>query len=371
MSSQTKAAAIQFLANASILSTFTYIPIFAGNIGITDIGVTYLVAGYAFAAFITNFVVGRLADVRGRRLFMKIGLILSAISFALIPFASNFYLLFAIRVFNGFAIGIYPAALTAYVYEQKMTMGRFAGLGSLGWGVGTFIAGLIAKICLNEVFGLASLFFILAFLISLKLEPIDSVRIKVPLFPKEVIKRNWHVYAALFARHSTAFAIWTLWPLFLYNYIHADLFWVGIIQTTNMITQAVFMFIVTDHFRPRPLIYAGLFLSAVSFYSFTLAWDVITILPTQIVLGASWAFLYVGVLKYLTDYNKERATATGILGSILSLSNLLGPFIASILYATYNSYLPSMYLASIVSLIALFIFIPVAQRRKHLETFID
>ncbi len=57
---------------------------------------------------------------------------------------------------------------------------------------------------------------------------------------------------------------------------------------------------------------------------------------TQIVLGFSWATMYVGSLKFITEKNTETATAGGWFNSVTSLSSIVGPilggFIATIGY---------------------------------------
>ncbi len=344
------------MAGASILSAFTYIPILArDHMSADEFYITLLVGAYAAASFISSYLFGRAGDIHGRRRILHIGLLLSTISFGLILLAGNLETLFLVRILNGFTIGIYPGALAAYAYESKMKMGRFASFGALGWGFGTLLAGYAAGFGIYYAFLVSTIFFIVAFASALSLPPIEHKPIHVPLFPIETIKRNSAIYAAVLIRHSSAFAIWTLWPLFLVD-LGGDLFTIGIIQAVNAVSQVVFMITITDRIECRKLISIGLVASAITFGWFALVQSIMEIIPVQVLLGLSWACLYVGALKFVTEKNEDRATASGLLTSVLAISGIIGPIYATILWAIWGSYLPIILFASLSSVIALIVF---------------
>ncbi len=347
------------MAGAAVLSTFTYIPLLVkGLLGGSELIVTVLTGTYATASFVGSYLFGRAGDIYGRRLTLRLGLLFAALSFALLYLVDSMEVLFLVRALNGFTVGMYPGALAAYAYESKMKMGRFASFGSLGWGVGTLIAGYAASFELRLAFVIASLFFCLAFLSSLTLPPIDRVRVKVPLFPVETMRRNLPVYIAVLIRHSSAHALWTLWPLFLVS-LGADEFAVGIIQATNSISQFFFMILITDKYDCHSLIQTGLGTTAVAFTYFlvvALYFDWVQLLPSQLLLGFAWSCLYVGALKYVTQNNVERATASGLLTSIMSVSGVIGPVIAAVLYSLWPGYVLIILYGTVMSLVAMVVF---------------
>jgi len=344
------------MAGAAILSAFTYVPILARDyLGADEFYVTVLVAGYATAALVSSYIFGRAGDIHGRRIVLRIGLLIAALSFAMLMLVQDETTLFVVRVINGFAVGMHPGALAAYAYDSHMPMGRFASFGALGWGVGTFLTGIAATQDIYSAFALSSLFFVVAFASALTLPPVDRVRVRVPLFPIETLKRNFAVYAAVFIRHSSAFAIWTLWPLFLSD-LGADLFTIGIVQAANSISQVVFMLTITDRIECSRLISVGLLASAATFMWFTLVSSVLEILPSQTLLGFSWACLYVGSLKYVTQKNVERSTASGLLSSVLSIAGVFGPIYASVLYLLWPGYHAILMFAVAMSLFAFVLF---------------
>ena len=352
-----KTETIQMMAGAAVLSSFTYVPILARDVlGAEEVWITLLVGGYATAAFVSSYIFGRAGDVYGRRIVIRLGMVAAIISFGLLLLSQDFQTLFLVRLTNGFCVGVYPGALAAYAYESKMKMGRYASWGALGWGAGTLLAGYAAGTAIYPAFLMSTLFFVVAFLSAMTLPPIERVSVKVPWFPVDTFKRNMSVYLAVFIRHSSAFAVWTLWPLFLSD-LGADSFLIGVVQATNAVAQVLFMVAFTDRLDCRRLIQMGLLSSAATFVLFILSSDVYQIILTQILLGFAWATLYVGALKYVTERNVERSTASGLLQSVLSLSGVAGPIMAAVIYTLWPGYEPIMIYAAVMSLVALLIFL--------------
>ena len=347
-----KSYIIQFLSRAGLFCSIIFVPIIIQeDFNGSDLDVGIIIAIYSFAVFISMITFGRLSDIKGRRKFLRIGLFASSITFFIQIFAYDTVSFAVLRFIAGLCAGIFPASLIAYVYESKKLMGKFASFGSLGWSFGSIIAGYIAVIWYTQsVFIFSSLFFFISFLISLRLPKIERVTIKVPLFPKKLIKKNMSVYSGIFIRHSGATMIWVFFPNYILD-LGASKLWIGIIYAINMGTQFFVMFFITDKVKSKTLMQIGFILSSITFFSFTLARDYIEILPTQIPLAFSWAFLYVGSLKFVTEKNIERATASGFLESILRLSTIFGAMVGGILASFYGRN-GVIYIASIMAIIA-------------------
>ena len=73
----------------------------------------------------------------------------------------------------------------------------------------------------------------------------------------------------------------------------------------------------------------------------------------QILLGISWAALYVGSLKSLTENNQENATAASLLNSTSSISFIFGPIFAFFIYTFFESYELIMLFAAFFSLVSM------------------
>jgi MFS family permease len=106
-----------------------------------------------------------------------------------------------------------------------------------------------------------------------------------------------------------------------------------------------------DRYRSSTLVVAGLLGSFSTFVLFLAAWDFWSMLAIQIVLGFSWATLYVGSLKFITEENPETGTAGGWFNSVTSLSSIVGPILGGFVAAV--SYALTFEVAAIMALVAL------------------
>jgi MFS family permease len=361
-----KIGMIQAMAGAAMLSSLTYTPILARDyLGIDELFITIIVGSYATAAFISSYIFGRAGDVYSRRVVLQFGLCLSTISIVILILVTTPEALFLVRILNGFCIGMYPGSLAAYAYDKKIKMGRFASFGAVGWGIGTVFAGIAGSFGIYYTFFLSSIFYAFAFVSALTLPALKRTKIKVPWFPVETFKRNYLVYLSIFIRHGSASALWTLWSLFLVD-LGGDYIIIGFIQATNSISQFVFMIILTDRLDSNTLISAGLLATMINFVGLALVTNIMQVFITQVILGLSWACLYVGSLKFVTENNEDRSTASGLLASMISLASVIGPVITLILYSIWPSYIPLILNAALMSLIA-FVFFRISIRETSLK----
>jgi MFS family permease len=354
---------IQFLANASIMMSAIFIPNFADELGATEAEIGLIGGAYGFAIFFSSYIFGRASDMRDRRSFLTIGLFFSTITFFLQIFARDALSLMVIRALAGFSIGIFTAPLVAYVFEAGGRLGTFSAYGSLGWAIGSVLAGVIAQhgetlthisrlLPYWEVFFLSSMFFLISLYISLTLPEVVMKRVQVPLFPIDLIRRNAFVYLPAFLRHTGAFSIWIIFPLFLVE-LGASKFWIGIIYFFNAGTQ----FLIMRHLDLRNdvvMIKMGLALSAMVFFSYTLAGNFYHVMPIQVLLALSFSFLYVGSLLYLTRTNEEKATSVGILNSVTNIAVAVGPIFGGVVSQAWGFH-AVMYFAAALAFLGMII----------------
>jgi len=337
---------IQLLSYASLIMGLIVVPLFASDLGASYFEVGVIVAAYGFTIFFSSYIFGRASDIHGRRIILILGLVASSIAFFLQIFADSVTSLVLMRALVGFCAGIYPPALIAYVYEQKEGLGTFSAYGSLGWAIGSFLTGVVASY--NGVFLIGSLFFFAAFLVSLRMPEGEFKSVKIPLFPTELLMENSTVYLPFLLRHLGAFAIWAIFPLYLAD-LGADRFWIGILYGVNSLTQ-FFVMMRLNRFDGARLVRWGLVVSALAFIAIALAQNHWQMLPTQILLGFSWSFLYVGSLLFLTKKNIERATSVGILRSLIGLAGIFGPILGGLISQLYGL-VWTMYFAAALTLI--------------------
>nr|BAL60237.1 transporter, major facilitator family [Candidatus Acetothermum autotrophicum] len=321
-----------FLATTATTIAGTFIPLYAHQLGADDVGVGLLAAITALATVLTNLICGHAADRYGTRAFIVFGLLASAISTLVQIAAFDFGSLVLLRVLNGLALGVYPAALISHVQASKERLGRFSAFGSLGWTVGSLLAGTIATyFTIRGTFVAASLLFFVAYLLAMRFgvrPPDPNGQQTVSLW--QVFLRHRSTFISVMIRHIGAHMIWAFWPLFLQR-LGADYFWIGVTSAINTGTQFVVMYFLTDRAWSTGLLRLGLFLSSVTFITFALAPTFWWILPTQVLLGISWATLYVGGLRAATEGNPNPGAASAIFTSVLNISMVIGPALGAAL----------------------------------------
>ncbi len=117
---------IQAISNCAISASAIFIPIFAKELGASYLSIGLIGTSYGMAIFLSSYIFGRLSDMYGYKLFLKIGLLVAGFAFFFQSFASSPTTLLLIRFMAGFSAGIFPASLATYVYESKRKLGRFA-----------------------------------------------------------------------------------------------------------------------------------------------------------------------------------------------------------------------------------------------------
>ncbi|HIH98762.1 MAG TPA: MFS transporter [Thermoplasmata archaeon] len=346
-----KTQSIHLLYQSAASSSLIFIPLLAEGFGAQEWEIGVIGAVYGTALFASSYLFGRLSDIHNKRFIILLGLAASGLAFALQIFAGDVISLTVARGLAGFAIGIFPPALVAYVYEAKIRFGRFLSFGPLGMAIGAFFAGLIA--IYYQIFIFSSLCLLLAFLIGLTLPAIRSKPMKIPRFPKHLIKRDFFVYLSLFFRHVSANAVWIIFPLFV-KQLGGTLVGISLLYTVNYIGQFIFMNLF-DRFKSSKLIICGFSGSALTFLCYAFTQNFYQFIPIELLLAFSWSSLWVGMNLHLLNRNVEHSTVIGLLTSTQSISIACGPFIGGWV-AYFLGYRATMWFAFALSLLALLTF---------------
>lgn len=318
---------IQFLSNmANVLSLF-FIPVFARSFGASYFEVGLIVSVYSAATLLSSFVFGRLGDLHRLRTTLLGGLGFSSLAFFLQIFASDPATLMLSRAFTGFTVGICPGALIAYVHYRKESLGKFVSLGSLGWMAGFLLAGLIGG-KMNMLFLLSAVFYIFCFLQALKLKDVPKPRLEIPYFSLDTLLKNSGIYFSLFLRHTGALGVWAFYPLYL-KQLGASDFWIGFIYAINPAVQFLIMRRL-DSFENKKLIHAGYLVSVIGFVSYALAPSYLYIIPSMFLVACAWSFLYVGSTRQVVELNPDKATAAGLINSMIGAAGVAGGILGGV-----------------------------------------
>ncbi len=304
-------------------ASIVFMPLYAEDLGASNLMVGLTRSSYGAAFLISAFIFGRLSDLHGRLIFIRLGLALAAGAYLLQIIAPNPVLLLLIRALVGFCLGMSISAIMAYVHESGARVGSVAAYGSLGWAVSAVIAGVFEEY--STLFIASAAAVVLALLVSFILREEKRVLMEVAVFPLDIIWSNRKIYFPFLLRHMGATAIWAIFPLFLAD-MGASKSWIALLWGINLGGQFVAMLIV-QRFSPTRMFTTGLILSIAVFTIYAIATDYIQLVPVQVILAISWSCLYIGALNFLLMKNMERGTALGLLYSANHLGNSVGPFL--------------------------------------------
>lgn len=318
--SQEITAILHCLFNAAWILAVLFIPLIAYQYTNNIFLISLMLAVYNAAFFISSLVFGRFGDTRSRRRVVGLGFLTSALIYTAHLLIKNTGTMFLIRGLAGWTSGMIPGSLTALAWGTSL--GLFTGLGSLGMLIANLLAAVIKSDTL--IFLTAALFSLLGFSLIFGVRE-NGPRLKVPRLPVRIMMRNLNVYLPFLIRHSAAQAIWAVYPLYLFQ-LGATRFQISMIYALNPLSQFIFM-LALERWKSVTLMKMGVLASAAAFLGFGLATNLWVILAFQVVLGYSWANLYMGSVKYLLENNTEQATAGGILNSLIGLSGIIGPLL--------------------------------------------
>lgn len=319
---------VQFFSNMANVLSLLFIPVFAESLGASYFEVGFIVGIYSATTLLSSFVFGRLADLYRLRTVLLGGFGFSAAAFLLQVFAADPFSLMFARALAGFSVGIHPGALIAYIYYQKQSLGKFISLGSLGWMAGFLAAGLIG-IRMDVLFGFSSLCYAFCFLQASGLKDIKKQELSTSYFSFKTLLNNSGTYFSLFLRHTGAVGIWTIFPLYLQE-LGANAFWIGVIYAINPAAQFIIMRML-DPFENEKLIRTGYLLSEVGFISFIFAPSYLYVIPGMFVIACSWSFLYVGSTRRVVELNPDKATAAGLINSMIGAAGVAGALFGGVL----------------------------------------
>ncbi len=381
---------MQLLTNIAYTSSTLFIPVYASETGANSAEIGAIVASYSVALLVSNYTLGRLSDIYGRKLILAVSLMFASLMAFLQLEATSPLVLLTVRFFLGLSAGS-SSSLIAYAIDLKRDLGYFSSIAAMGSAIGQGFAGIVIYLfagrtighsLFTPVFLMSSLLLFMSFVLSLQIKyPVHHSAGSVRFFPAGVFSRGRAAYLSLSLRHFGATAIWALFPLFClaltptsYPY-SLRLALVASIYVLNSVVQIVSMRLLTPGRSARALLLSGLALSAVTFFSFTLARNFAELAATQLLLGVGWSFMYVGGLRYVVERSSSRGASAGLLASFMAMSGIGGPIaggaiatsVASLGFGDAGGYLAVMYVAAILTAVAAVVFYLMEYRGARMQ----
>ena len=128
----------------------------------------------------------------------------------------------------------------------------------------------------------------------------------------------------------------------------AQLYEISIVYVSNTLTAFILMNLMASKIKIRNVtkFKIGIGLTTFVFIGLSQITEWWMAMPFMSLVGATWAFLYIGGNFHLME-NNPKSTSTGIFSSTLSIATVIGPVIAGSI-AFYFEYVSVMYFAIIV-----------------------
>ena len=336
-----------FFQHAGVSIVFVFMPIIAKGVTDSILEIGLIVASFSFAQILSEIYFGRHSDKKGTRLkFIRIGFIGCAAAFGLHYFADDITLLFLARIGAGIASGIMIPAMIAYAYElnvERKKAETIISFHALGWLAGIAAAGFAND--LKLIFLISAASFVIGLMFTIKLPNISQEKELEPGTTKKIIVKNKFLFLSLLLRHIGAAAVWTILPLMLIEKLGAELYQISIIYVANTLTAFILMNLMASriNFSNITKFKIGIGCTVFVFVGLSVITDWWMAMPFMALVGATWAFLFIGGNFHLME-NNPRSTSTGIFSSTLSISMVIGPIIAGIIAFAFD-YVVVMYFA--------------------------
>lgn len=332
------------------------LPHYVQSFGVSSTVVTLLFAAFAFFSFFSAPYLGSLSDRIGRRPVLIISIVSSAIGWFLFARAWSVAILFAARIIDGLAAGNITAAQSALAdiakddTERVANMGLFGALFGVGFIVGPALGGLLAiagnSVPFYFVGGLATLNAILAYFFLPETHVTKDPLKKISANPFAPIRdgfRNremrglffvWFLFGIALAVQQGVFA---LYAQELFGMSAQTTGWlfaaIGVLIVINQMVLAKKLWLV--QFTKTRLAYTMLVVFAIGMIaqSVPILWVFLVSLVLTTIGQGNLRMVFSGLIA---NHNpNKRGEYLGISASIMSLSMVVGPLLATVAYASH------------------------------------
>jgi MFS transporter, DHA1 family, multidrug resistance protein len=337
--------AVMFLVMVGFGIIIPVIPFYAEELGASPTELGLLMAVYSFMQLLFAPIWGRVSDRIGRKPVMMIGILGLAISFFLMAFSSQLWMLFAARIIGGMLSAANMPTAMAYVADITSAEDRGKGMGiigaatGLGFIFGPAIGGVFSEMSLTIPFYLAGTSSIITFFLVLLV-------LKESLSPeqrknKAAKEKQSMIQQAFKGSASILFFLQLFISLSLsgleatYAYFAADAAGLGAVELgyifmimglAQAVIQGGLVGRLTKKFGEGFVIQLGIIVSAIGFGLILLTSNFATAALFLTIFGIGNGLIRPGVSSLLTKTSGSgHGSATGLLSSFDSLGRIIGP----------------------------------------------
>lgn len=329
------------------------LPFYVQSFGVSDTVVTLLFTIYALLSFVSAPYLGSLSDKYGRRPILIVSILSSAIGWLVFASAKSVLLLFVGRIIDGLAAGNISSAQSALAdiakdeKERAQNMGLIGALFGLGFIIGPFLGGLLGNLGHTAPFWFVGILAMLNTILAYFFLPEthhtkqnDKIVSKNPIkpivdgFKSEDMRTLFFVFFVFGTALSLQQSIFSLYMNKVFGMnaktIGFVMAGIGILLLINQLVLLRKVWL--KFFKERNL--AKIMLIVFSLGIFMSATPVVTFFFVGLFFTTiSQGNLRTVFMSMISGYNQEkRGEYIGISASIMSLSMIVGPLFATILY---------------------------------------
>jgi len=331
------------------------LPFYVESFGASAFMVTLLFAVFSFFAFFSAPLLGAWSDRIGRRPVLIISIFSTALGWIVFALSTNIIWLFIGRIIDGLAAGNFPIAQSYLVDIAKDEKERTTNLGYIGaiFGIGLIIGpvlgGILSQISLSLPFyfvgGLATINMFLAIKYLPETNRNKNPEKKIEFNPLKPIinslKNNrlranfiaWFLFGLALAGQQSVLSLY-LSQKFNFNSLLISFFMAGM-GAILILNQAVLLKKVwLKYFSENRLIIGATLVLSFSFLLMGVSFLGILIIGS-LLLSVSHSALRVIMTSQVIKRgdSKEQGTILGVMSSIMSLSMIIGPLLAGVLFS--------------------------------------
>ena len=342
-----------------------FLPFYAESFGASPQRVTMLMAVFSLAQFIAAPFWGAMSDKYGRKLIICITLTGSVLAYIFLSLASSLITLFLARALAGFMAGnistaqAYIADITSKENRTK-AMGFFGAAFGIGFILGPAIGGILAgpdtenpntlyPPLFAATLSCIALFLSIIFLknsnasFASKNKRLDNLleSLKVPSLGQLILLS--FIVTVVFAMMESTFSLWSErtfeWGAQQNGYIFA---YTGL---CGALTQGILVGPLSKYFGDKILCRIGIFILSIGMFGVAITYNIfhVYIALTFIAVGLGFFMPTISSLIVNLVSEEKRGWVLGVNQSVSSISRILGPLFAGILFEIYGKNVPYIF----------------------------
>ncbi len=317
------------------------LPYYAESLGATGVWIGAIFSGFSLSRAVFMPLIGKMSDLRGRKIFILSGLLIYTLLSLLYISATSVYALTAVRIIHGIASAMVIPIAMAYIADlspkggEGRYMGTFTISTFLGMGFGPLLGGIIKDTYgMEAVFISMAIFSSIAFVICLVFLPETKGRY-VRSSLKEALK-NKIMRAVLFFRVMNAFAYGTFMvflPVVGLKLANLRPTEVGILISLSIFTTAILQRQfgkIADTGRKSLLIVLGSIVVALSLFMIPLLDSFTHLFLASLLIGIGSGISLPSAMAIVTIAGRKvgQGSAMGAFNTAMSVGMITAPMIS-------------------------------------------